>query len=173
MVVFVLKDAREPASGAHLDGIAVHVVAAQDCAERAAQRVAVAGDGQAALGFAHHVGFGGQDGSRPLGVPHEAERGVDDDAAQGRIEAARGSLIELEDVAVAGVEGASTAVPPYEDLGADAHLGRGEADAGCRVHCVDHVGDEVAQLRIEGLDRGCGPVQNRLAGNTDRQDAHA
>ena len=100
----MLEDAREPPTGAHLNGVAVHVVAAQDRAKRAAQRVAVAGDGQAALGFAHHVGFLGQDGSRPLGVPHEVERGVDDDPTQGCVEAARGSLVELEDVAVVGVE---------------------------------------------------------------------
>ena len=169
----MLEDAREPASGSNLDGVAVHVVAAQDRTERAAQGVAVAGDGQAALGLAHHIGLRGQDGSRPLGVPHEAERGVDDDAAQGRVEAARGSLIELEDVAVVGVEGAGTAVPPHEHLGADAHLRCGEADAGCGVHSFDHVGDEVVQLRIKGLDGSCSPVQDRLAGNTDRQDTHA
>ncbi len=108
----------------------------------------------------------------PLGVPHEVERGVDDDATQGRVEAARGSIVELEDVAVVGIEGTGTAVPPHEDLRTDAHLGRGKADAGCGVHRLNHVGDEVAQLRVEGVDRGRSLMQNRLTGNTDRQDAH-
>ncbi len=106
-------------------------------------------------------------------VPDEFERRVDDDAAERRVEAARGALVELENVAVLGVEGAGAAVPPHEDLGDDAHLGCGEADAGCGVHRLDHVGDEVAQLRIEGLDWRRNPVQDRLPHNADRQDAHA
>ena len=45
MVVFVLEDAREPPAGADLDSVAVHVVAAQDRAERAPEGVAVSGHG--------------------------------------------------------------------------------------------------------------------------------
>ena len=103
-----------------------------------------------------------------MGIPHEVERGVHDDSARCRVEAARGSLVELEDVTVVGIECSATRIPPHKDLGADAHLGGGEADPGGSAHGIDHVGDEVGQRRVEGLDGGGKSVEDRCSGDADR-----
>ena len=67
----------------------------------------------------------------------------------------RGTVVELEDITEVAVEGTAAGVAPHEDLGADAHLRGGKAHAGCRVHGLDHVGDEIRQGRVERF-HGCG-----------------
>ena len=59
VVVLVLEDARKPSACGHRDRVSVRVVAAQDRAKCAAQRVFHAGDRQAALGFVGDVWFDG------------------------------------------------------------------------------------------------------------------